>query len=576
MLPLPESINHCYVHIVYSHYVYFSNRFHQAGIKNSDSNRPARYRGAAARSLAQYAGAVIRTPSTIRSRPLPLPVPLPVLLLTLLPVLLLAGCASHARITGRPAKPAVLERNFTRAELLADTDHLYRMLETVHPDLYALVERPRADSLRAVLEDSLRDGMDRIDYWRRIAAAVARFGDGHTSAMLPYESLNEYLEAGGPLLPVDLTLEDRRAYVARDYLAEPALPAGTEVTAINGVPVTALVDDLLPLFSAERLSTRLVWLQNNLRTIFPLLYGWGETFTLDTIGSDGTRHRIACAGAPLDTLRARSQRRTGAPAAPRPPAWAFRRIGEDRIGYLDFRSFSDPAGFNRFLEETFTGIQQQPIEALIIDLRQNGGGNSMLGDALLGYLTDRPFAQVARMDVKMSRPIKAYYKTMAPWWVRWVPGWFFGLFNSQARLLYGARDGEIVTFEQDPVAPEPNPLRYAGPVYVLVGARTFSSATMFAATVKDYGFGILVGDETGGLASHFGDVYTFFLPATRLGIGVSHKRFLRPSGVDDGRGVLPDVEVIATPADLEAGRDPVLETTLRLIRQGYRLPPNPP
>jgi hypothetical protein len=482
-------------------------------------------------------------------------------------LLCLSGCASHRRIAGRPADEASLERSFTRAELLADTEHLYRMIETVHPDLYAHLDRGRSDSLRTVLEDSLRDGMDRLDFWRRLATVVARFGDGHTSMSLPGERLNRYLESGGPLFPWDLDLQDRRAYVTRDYLPEPILTAGTEVTAINGVPVPVLVDELVPLLSAERWSTRIEWLQDNLRVLFPLLYGWGEVFVLDTVTPDGTPRHHEAAGAPLDTLRARAQRQTGRPSTPRPPAWTFTRIEDGRIGYLDFRSFSDPEGFDRFLEETFAGIRHDPVEALIIDLRQNGGGNSALGDALLGYLTDRPFVQVARMDIRMSRPIKAYYRSMAPWWVRWLPAWVAGLYSDQARRMFGARDGEIVSFDLDPMTPGSNHLRYRGPVYVLVGARTFSSATMFAATVKDYGFGTLVGEETGGLASHFGDVYTFYLPETRLAVGVSHKRFLRPSGVDDGRGVLPDLEVAVTPADVEAGRDPVLEATLHLIER---------
>ncbi len=487
--------------------------------------------------------------------------------LLLLFAILLAGCASHTRLAGRPTEPESLGRSFTRAELLADTDHLYRMLETVHPDLHAHLSPARADSVRRVLEGTLTDGLDRIAYWRLVAPIVALFGDGHTAARLPMEELNSYLQSGGPLLPWELDLQDRRAYVSRELLPEPLLPPGSEVLSINGRPVAALVDELTPLLSAERWSTRIEWLQNNLRSLFPLLYGWGDSFTLEVVRPDGTPGLVEAAGAPLDTLRERARRLSGRPTVPTPPPYEFRRLQEGQVGYLDFRSFSDPARFNGFLKEMFGQIRQESIEALIIDLRQNGGGNSGLGDALLGYLADRPFIQVARMDVKISRPVKAYYMSMAPWWIRWVPGRVIGLFHGDARRMFWARDGEIVTYQMDPVPPKPNPLRYAGPVYVLIGARTFSSATMFAATVKDYGFGTLVGGETGGLASHFGDVYTFYLPVTHLAIGVSHKRFLRPSGVDDGRGVLPDVEVVPTPADLGVGRDRVLERTLALIRE---------
>ncbi len=45
--------------------------------------------------------------------------------------------------------------------------------------------------------------------------------------------------------------------------------------------------------------------------------------------------------------------------------------------------------FNLFLEETFRKIKEEEIEHLIIDIRNNSGGNSTLGDALLDYLTDK-------------------------------------------------------------------------------------------------------------------------------------------------------------------------------------------
>ena len=75
---------------------------------------------------------------------------------------------------------------------------------------------------------------------------------------------------------------------------------------------------------------------------------------------------------------------------------------------------------------------------------------------------------------------------------------------------------------------------------MLISSHTFSSAADFAATIKDYNIGILIGEETGGLATCYGDVYGFDLPNTHLAAGVSHKYFIRPSGIDDDQGVLPD------------------------------------
>ncbi|MFC1529677.1 S41 family peptidase, partial [Gemmatimonadota bacterium] len=411
---------------------------------------------------------------------------------------------------------------------------------------------------------SLVESMDRAAFWRRLAETIALFGDGHTSASPPYEIVQAYMMEGGRLFPWEIDLQDRQAFVTREFLAEPLIPPGSEVMEINERPIGDLIDELGACISAEKQTTRVEFLERNLVNLFTLVYGWGESFTLRITPPDGESRTVTASGITVTEYQANSGRQAGARGAP----WAFQRLEEGRIGYLDFRSFSDPDGFARFLEEMFSDISNDPVEALIIDLRLNGGGNSRLGDMLLGYLTGEPWIQVARMDIKMSRQIKAYYRSGIPRIFRWAPGFLVALANRGVRQMFSARTGEIVSFHTEPSHPPDNPLRYNGKVYVLTGPRTFSSATMFATTVKDHGFATLVGEETGGLASHFGDVYTFYLPHTRLRLGVSHKFFLRPSREDDGRGCLPDVEVITTPDDRAAGRDPVLERTLGMIPPG--------
>lgn len=80
-------------------------------------------------------------------------------------------------------------------------------------------------------------------------------------------------------------------------------------------------------------------------------------------------------------------------------------------------------------------------------------------------------------------------------------------------------------------------------IYVLTSSKTFSSASVFAATIKDYNIGQLIGEETGGLATHFGDLYEFKLPKSDLIAFVSHKYFIRPNGLDTHRGVVPDYNI---------------------------------
>ncbi len=77
--------------------------------------------------------------------------------------------------------------------------------------------------------------------------------------------------------------------------------------------------------------------------------------------------------------------------------------------------------------------------------------------------------------------------------------------------------------------------------------------------MKDFGFGTLVGEETGGLANSFGDTYTFRLPNSQIEVRVSYKYFVRPSGEITKGGVMPDHPVLQTASDVAHGRDPAME-----------------
>lgn len=63
---------------------------------------------------------------------------------------------------------------------------------------------------------------------------------------------------------------------------------------------------------------------------------------------------------------------------------------------------------------------------------------------------------------------------------------------------------------------EPLPLRFTGPVYLLISAQTFSSAMTCALAAKDYGLATVVGEETGEPTTSTGEVYTEKTPGTGL------------------------------------------------------------
>lgn len=244
--------------------------------------------------------------------------------------------------------------------------------------------------------------------------------------------------------------------------------------------------------------------------------------------------------------------------------FSFRRL-EGNIGYLEFRRMKDYSAFESFLAETFQDIRQEPIVGLIVDLRRNAGGSTSLGDLLLSCITNKPYRMIARMELKVSPWKKRALKERLPRWARWIPVQY--LFR-EGRRIWRAAGGDIVTTELPVKAPKENPLRYRGPVCVLIGEVTFSSAQKLANAIKDYELATLIGTETGGNPNAFGEMCIVRLPNSRLAYGVSGKRYVRANGdATWRRGILPDIEVHIDERDRARGIDTVLEYAKRWIRE---------
>jgi Peptidase family S41 len=84
-------------------------------------------------------------------------------------------------------------------------------------------------------------------------------------------------------------------------------------------------------------------------------------------------------------------------------------VPKQGVGLIDFRTFQNLERFQGFLKTTFSQIKTQGIQTLIIDLRDNGGGNGALGNALLEYITDKPYRQFSRYEVKVSSQARAWF-----------------------------------------------------------------------------------------------------------------------------------------------------------------------
>lgn len=190
------------------------------------------------------------------------------------------------------------------------------------------------------------------------------------------------------------------------------------------------------------------------------------------------------------------------------------KILEGNIGYLDLRSFSDVeyAGATAVSAMNFLSNSN----AIIIDLRMNGGGSPAMIQLITSYLFN---SYPVHLNNFYWRPTDSHTQT---WTLPYVDG------NRS-----------------------PNT-----PVYVLTSKRTFSAAEEFSYNLKNLERATLIGETTGGGAHPGGpvtvtDKFTVWVPSGRAINPITNTNW-------EGVGVIPHIKIAASQA-LEVAQINALE-----------------
>lgn len=101
-----------------------------------------------------------------------------------------------------------------------------------------------------------------------------------------------------------------------------------------------------------------------------------------------------------------------------------------------------------------------------------------------------------------------------------------------------------------------------GPIYVLIGPATFSSAVNNAATLRRELSAKLVGEPSGGMPGGYGEVSTVTLPYSKLVVRFTTKGSPPKQGAAPNN-LIPDIAAPLKLADYLAGHDPALDAAIR-------------
>ena len=469
-------------------------------------------------------------------------------------VLLALALASAASAFASPAQ------QFESKQLREDFQIAREALEQAHGGIYRYTTQAELNRVFDGAQQALDHPMDAMALYRVMSPAVAALRCGHTNVLLSAALRGELEQA--LLLPLNVKLLDGRLFILRDFANGGAL-AGREVEAINGVPIAQILANLMARVAGDGDITtgRAETVGRQFKEILFTQMGMQGSFELALHAIDaGARDVVRLRGQTLPALRQ-------AALAQFPQDQHSKRFtelsffDEGRIARLNVYNFIDEEEDEdgaTLLKKIFESIQAKGAHTLIIDLRDNHGGEDALGKLLFSYLVDERFRYYDDLVINRAKYDFAAYaeKSIA------IPEQALlarpdGRFNLRAHPNLGLQSPGLPSFR--------------GRVLVLINGGSFSTTAEFITHVHARKRATFIGEESGGgyFGNSSGHAAILVLPNSKLRVVVPLVTYnlAVKAGHAPARGVTPDYPVQPSIQHYLAGTDPAWTLALSLARK---------
>ncbi len=502
--------------------------------------------------------------------------------LALVPTCALATLTPPASVAPTPASSAATR--LPAAGLQRDIDILERAYLQLHPGLYRYNTPAQVHAHFATLRRALDHDATLAEAYLAFSRFAATVRCGHTYANFYNQSktVTAALLESPTRVPFQFRWLDGTMVVTRNMSVDATLVPGTRVLAIDGVPTPRILAAMMAIARADggndakriaSLEVRGFDRYETFDVYLPLLFpqvGSRQQLRLQSPGDSAPRTITVVALTQAQRLASRDApaASTASPAAsagakPAPP-WTLSFVdgGVALLQMPTWALYDDASDWQGWLDAMFARADLRAAPALVIDLRGNEGGLDV-GQAILAHLVDRPLVLPGVLRKTRYRRIPADLRPFLDTWDRSFDDWGASATALGDGFYRLQSEGERADGER--IAPVLS--RFAGGVAVLVGAGNSSATFEFARAIRQARLGLLVGQPTGGNLRGINGGAFYFLRLPNSGIELDLPLVGQFSTTPQpDAGIVPDVLVPVTVADIAAGRDAELAAALEAVR----------
>ena len=492
-----------------------------------------------------------------------------------------------------------LQQLISAEQLKKDVDFTYKKFQKLHPKLYYYISKETLDYKFDSLKTTINSPLTPLNFYKKISPVVASIRQGHSYVLPPEKKLSKketkaYTKKGtGPFSQFDFSFLNDKLYVTKNKSYNKSITAGTEVLSVNGIKPLNLINQYNQYYSSDGFNTSLKKQIAAKRFISAFTTEFGIKDSLQYLLKSNDSIKLVT----IKRLKPDSIKKKEAKIASKKTLTDKKKIQElkrkkringfektsntfirelhfspkdSSVAILKIRAFKK-GNFRKFYKENFAEIKKQNTKTLILDLRNNGGGQLSEIVHLYRYLADSTFVFLKKSEVvsraslfegayfnKGSFGVKAIKTVFSPF----VYGYL--LFT-----VHKDKDGKnYFATETKPQQIKKN--AFDGKLYVLINGGSFSASSIISSNLKGSKRATFVGEETGG---DYNGTVAGFMPIVKL----PHSHLKVRIGIMNvapyyqteilGHGIFPDVSIQPMLEDKIQEKDPELDWILNQNKQ---------
>lgn len=463
-------------------------------------------------------------------------------------------------------------KKFSPTELRSDFDILRDVLEKFHPSLYAYTPKRTIDLAFDRYRNAISDSMTEQQFaFHIVSPVITQIRCGHTTISLSKQYLHYFRNIRLPSFPLYLkTWKDTMIVTRNLHRNDSLLKKGTQITSVNGMTVEQIKNILFRFLPTDGFADNINYIR--LSNAFPYYHrnilGLEKDYLVGYIDSSGHEHiiKVPCFFPEPDTALTnpsiKMKKGKTESTAKSLNKLSLKLDTANACATMNIPSFDKPQLMKTFYRRSFKSIKSKNIQSLVIDVRNNGGGNVDNQVQLTRYLTPHPF-RVTDTAAAIRRNFNGYRKVFSN---------DFGNGLVMRFLTSRKPDGKYhLRYWENHVFHPKKSKFFTGQIYVITGGPTFSAASLFCNTLKGQHNVALIGEETGGgQYSNNGLLIPHVtLPNSKTRIRVPLFRMVPDKNArNSGKGVMPDIPVYPTAESVRKGSDSKLEMVMALIKAG--------